>query len=159
MRTAQNFDAFDIGHRQTRKVEFTVRVFADRHAIDQHEYMIGFGATDADLRLVAEGARARHRKSGHLTQHVRDIGRAAQCNLIPIDHGIGPPDFILFKRGQATGIDDELGEDRFLSRNGKGYRQSGSQQGDGRGERLETHSSWLSRWRDGSGGSVNASRA
>ena len=50
LRAAQDLDPLDIGRHQVREVEFrpAARV-VDLHAVDQHQGLVGFGATHADL--------------------------------------------------------------------------------------------------------------
>ena len=70
MLPAQHFDARRLVGNQSAEIELTHEGVGHLDPIDQHQRVVGFRASDADLRLAGHMA---DRDAGYIAQHIRDL--------------------------------------------------------------------------------------
>ena len=84
-RTTHDLDPFDLIQRQMREIEHALVGGCDPHAVDQHQGLVGVGATQEHRARLACAASARDVHTGLLRKQTDQIGRRAAFDLGAFD--------------------------------------------------------------------------
>ncbi len=110
-RAADHLDAIDVAERVDAKIVGAVRVrrIVDRHAVAQHQHLVGVGAADERAGVAALAARLHDVHPRHRAQRLDQRAVAAGVDGRAIDDGDAGGDLV-DQRGDAGGGDDLVGQ-------------------------------------------------